>query len=68
MNKRLHLIIFYSKTPELKECVLNLTTTMDECLDDNEKETGTIVESIVEALLSFMCHDEGDRIACKTFV
>jgi len=35
------------------------------CLDEGEKDSKKILQSVTEALLSFVCHDEGDRIACK---
>lgn len=38
------------------------------CLDEGEKDSKKILQSVTEALLSFVCHDEGDRIACKIMV
>lgn len=38
------------------------------CLDESEKDSKKILQSVTEALLSFVCHDEGDRIACKIMV
>lgn len=48
--------------------MLNYTTTLDVCLEEGEKESKTIVQNVTEALLSFVCHDEGDRIACNALV
>lgn len=60
--------MFYSKSPEFKTCVLNFTSTIDECLDPGEKDSKKILEEVTEALLAFVCHDDGDRIACKKLV
>lgn len=54
---------YCKKSPDFKECVLNFTSTIDECLDEGEKDSKKILQSVTEALLSFVCHDEGDRIA-----
>lgn len=48
--------------------MLNYTATLDVCLEEDEKESKTIVQNVTEALVSFVCHDEGDRIACNIFV
>lgn len=58
------MIYFFRKSPDFKNCVLNFTSTIDDCLDEGEKNSKTIILSVTEALLSFVCHDEGDRIAC----
>lgn len=60
--------MFFSKSPDFKKCVLNFTSTIDECLDAGEKDSKKILEGVTEALLSFVCHDDGDRIACKKLV
>lgn len=55
----------FRKSPDFKNCVLNFTSTIDVCLDEGEKDSKKILQNVTEALLSFVCHDEGDRIACK---
>lgn len=54
---------YCKKSPDFKECVLNFTSTIDVCLDEGEKDSKKILQNVTEALLSFVCHDEGDRIA-----
>ncbi|KAE9541327.1 hypothetical protein AGLY_004572 [Aphis glycines] len=54
---------YCKKSPDFKDCVLNFTSTIDVCLDEGEKDSKKILQSVTEALLSFVCHDEGDRIA-----
>jgi hypothetical protein len=54
---------YCKKSPDFKDCVLNFTSTIDECLDEGEKDSKKILQSVTEALLSFVCHDDGDRIA-----
>jgi hypothetical protein len=44
---------------------MNFTSTLDICLDKEEKDSKKILQSVTEALLVFVCHDDGDRIACK---
>lgn len=71
-NEILYLIFFlffslFRKSPDFKECVLNFTSTIDDCLDDGEKDSKKILLSVTEALLSFVCHDEGDRIARNNY-
>lgn len=59
---------FSRKSPNFKVCLMNYTNTLDACLEESEKESKIIVQSVTEALLSFVCHDEGDRIACNIFI
>ncbi|VVC34729.1 Hypothetical protein CINCED_3A007970 [Cinara cedri] len=54
---------YCKKSPEFKDCMTNYTSTIDVCLDASEKDTEHILMVVTEALLSFVCHDEGDRIA-----
>lgn len=51
------------KSPQLRYCVSNFTAAIDPCLDPKEKETKRVVTNITDALLSFICFKEGDRIA-----
>ncbi|XP_050443838.1 27 kDa hemolymph protein-like [Adelges cooleyi] len=54
---------YCKKSPDFKSCVLNFTSTVEVCLDEGEKASKVILQSVTEALLGFVCHDEGDRIA-----
>uniref|UniRef100_A0A1B6D3A7 DUF19 domain-containing protein n=1 Tax=Clastoptera arizonana TaxID=38151 RepID=A0A1B6D3A7_9HEMI len=54
---------YCKKTPVLRNCINNFTTAMEPCLDPNEKDTKKIVANITNALISFICFKEGDRIA-----
>lgn len=51
------------KSPKLRDCVNNFTTSIEPCLDSKEKETKRVIINITDALLSFICFKEGDRIA-----
>lgn len=58
---------FTRKSPDFKDCVTNYTSVIDVCLDESEKDTKKILMVVTEALLSFVCHEDGDRIACKIY-
>ena len=47
------------------QCISNFTESMDGCLDEKEKENKALLNHITTQLFSFVCHKEGDRIACK---
>lgn len=51
------------KSPQLRYCVSNFTSAIEPCLDDKERETKRVITNITDALLSFICFKEGDRIA-----
>lgn len=41
---------------------------MNECMEIEERETNKIILNVTEALISFICYDDGDRLACKIFI
>lgn len=55
---------YCNKTPILKDCVRNFTTTVEECFEQKERENIRLIQNITDSLLSFICFKEGDRIAC----
>ncbi|XP_033223570.1 interferon-related developmental regulator 1 [Belonocnema kinseyi] len=54
---------YCQKTPILKQCVLDLTTSLEPCLEPLERANKPIVLNITNSLLDFICFKEGDRIA-----
>lgn len=58
---------YCGRTPEVKSCVWNFTETAKPCLEEEERNNVKIIMNITEALLDFICHKEGDRIACLFF-
>lgn len=61
-------IIFCRKIPDFKNCIHNYTVAFNTCLDDGERVTKNIIANVTESLISFMCFDEGDRLARKIFI
>lgn len=54
---------YCNKRSNLRACVNNFTQTVEQCLDEKEKENKKIVLNITDSLLEFICYKEGDRIA-----
>lgn len=54
---------YCKRSPIFKECIVNFTTSIEPCMDAQEKQNKKLVLSITEALLKFICFKEGDRIA-----
>lgn len=56
------------KKPTLKKCITDFTSTLEPCLETQERDTVKIALNVTDSLLNFICHKEGDRIACKCFL
>lgn len=54
---------YCNKSPILKSCVKNFTTSVESCLTPKERDNIRIIQNITDSLLSFVCYKEGDRIA-----
>ncbi|XP_011881246.1 PREDICTED: 27 kDa glycoprotein-like [Vollenhovia emeryi] len=54
---------YCNKRSILRGCVNNFTHTLEQCLDETERENKKIVMNITDSLLEFICFKEGDRIA-----
>ncbi|KAL0121920.1 hypothetical protein PUN28_007011 [Cardiocondyla obscurior] len=54
---------YCNKRSTLRACVSNFTDTLEQCLDEKERENKKIVLNITDSLLEFICYKEGDRIA-----
>lgn len=46
-------------------CVRNFTDTIDPCLEPQERENKKIMIDIFTSLVNFVCHKDGDQIACE---
>lgn len=56
----------YCKKREIAiECVNKFTDTLEPCLEPQEKDNKKIMVDIFTSLLNFVCHKDGDQIACK---
>ncbi|XP_008559865.1 27 kDa hemolymph protein [Microplitis demolitor] len=51
------------KKPTLKKCITDFTSTLEPCLETQERDTVKIALNVTDSLLNFICHKEGDRIA-----
>ncbi|XP_054286497.1 27 kDa glycoprotein-like [Macrosteles quadrilineatus] len=51
------------KSPMLRNCVTNFTEAIEPCLSPEELGTKQTITNITDALISFICFKEGDRIA-----
>ncbi|XP_063226514.1 27 kDa hemolymph protein-like [Bacillus rossius redtenbacheri] len=54
---------YCQKSPIFQECISNFTTSIEPCLEEEEKESKRIIHNITSSLLNFICFNEGDRIA-----
>lgn len=51
------------KSPVLKNCIQNFTDSVEGCLEEAEKESVKTTLNVTNAILDFVCHKQGDRIA-----
>uniref|UniRef100_A0A1B6FPP0 27 kDa hemolymph protein n=1 Tax=Cuerna arida TaxID=1464854 RepID=A0A1B6FPP0_9HEMI len=51
------------KAPQLRGCVANLTEAIEPCLNPDERILKETIINVTDALISFICFKEGDRIA-----
>ncbi|KAL6254028.1 hypothetical protein P5V15_015885 [Pogonomyrmex californicus] len=54
---------YCNKRSTLRACVNNFMQTVEQCLDEKERENKKIILNITDSLLEFICYKEGDRIA-----
>lgn len=47
------------------ECVDDFTKSLDPCLTAEEKDQKTVFVNITKSLLEFICHENGNQIACE---
>jgi len=51
------------KSPMLRNCITNFTESVEPCLSPDERNSKHTITNITDALISFICFKEGDRIA-----
>uniref|UniRef100_A0A1B6MAC1 27 kDa hemolymph protein n=1 Tax=Graphocephala atropunctata TaxID=36148 RepID=A0A1B6MAC1_9HEMI len=51
------------KAPRMRECVANFTVGVETCLSRDERSLKEAIINVTDALISFICFKEGDRIA-----
>lgn len=55
------------KTDDMKGCINKFLVEVEPCLAENQKSSKYTVQNITEAIMNFVCENEGDHIACKLF-
>lgn len=56
---------YCNKRSDALECVDEFTKSLDPCLSTEEKEQKVVFINITKSLLEFVCHENGNQIACK---
>jgi Protein of unknown function (DUF1397) len=56
---------YCDKRNQAIECVEQFTDSLDPCLNEEEKQQKQIFSNITKRLLEFVCHENGNQIACK---
>jgi len=56
---------YCNKRTEALQCVETLAATMEQCLNEEEKGYKTVFVNITHSLLEFVCHENGNQIACE---
>jgi hypothetical protein len=47
------------------QCVEKFTSSLDPCLTQEERDQKVVFVNITKSLLEFICHENGNQIACK---
>ena len=55
------------KREELLACVEEVVEDVKPCLNDRQLEDLNVTKDAVDAGIDFVCHENGDRIACEYF-
>lgn len=56
---------YCDKRGEAILCVDAFTKSLDPCLTQEEKEQKVVFINITKSLLEFVCHENGNQIACE---
>ena len=56
---------YCNKRNEAIECVETFTNSLDPCLTKEERDQKVVIVNITKSLLEFVCHENGNQIACK---
>lgn len=46
-------------------CAEDVFTKLERCTNDQEKQDLNVTRKVIDAGIDFVCHNDGDRIACK---
>lgn len=46
-------------------CAEDVFTKLERCTNDQEKQNVNVTRKVIDAGIDFICHNDGDRIACK---
>lgn len=56
---------YCNKRNKALDCVDEFMKSMDPCLTNEEKDQKVVFVNITKSLLEFVCHENGNQIACK---
>lgn len=56
---------YCKKRDQAMDCITNFTKSIEPCLTKEEAEQKVVFTNIANNLLNFVCHKDGDQIACK---
>lgn len=56
---------YCNKRDDAIQCVDSFTKSLDPCLTTEEKSQKVVFLNITKSLLKFVCHENGNQIACK---
>lgn len=56
---------YCNKRNDAIECVETFTNSLDPCLTQEERDQKVVIVNITKSLLEFVCHENGNQIACK---
>lgn len=58
-------LFLFSRSDDLKGCVYKFLGEVEPCLAEGQKSSKYTLQNITEAILKFVCENEGDHIARK---
>lgn len=56
---------YCNKRSQALDCVDEFIVSVDPCLTAEEKDQKVVFVNITKSLLEFICHENGNQIACK---
>lgn len=56
---------YCDKKPQFLKCITNFMDKLSPCLEQSEKDHYQSINTAMDSLIDFVCHKEGERIACK---
>lgn len=58
-------MILYRKRADLMKCIENLFSSIEVCMTEEQQQDLNVTRRAIDAGIDFICHKEGDHIACE---